>query len=113
MDSLLQDIRFGIRTLLKRPGFTAVVVLTLGLGIGANTLIFSVVNAVLLRPLPYKDPDRLVSIFGQNVARGVSSGGVSQLDLVDWKEQNSVFESIAGFDVKDINVTAGTQPERV
>lgn len=70
MDSLFKDIRYGVRSLLKRPGFAAIAVVTLALGIGANTAIFSVVNTLLLRPLPFKEPDRLVQVWEANIKRG-------------------------------------------
>ena len=91
MTTLLQDLRFGVRTLRKRPGFTAVVVLTLALGIGANTAIFSVVNAVLLRPLPYRNAERLVWMAG-NVRGGTNRASVSPPDYVDYRAQNTVYE---------------------
>ena len=95
VETLWQDLRYGLRMLLKNPGFTAVAVLTLALGIGANTAIFSVVNTVLLRALPYKDADRLVMVWGLNRPRGFDTDQVSPLDFADWKSQNRVFESMA------------------
>ncbi len=92
---LLQEIRFGIRSLVKSPGFAVVAVITLALGIGANTAMFSIVNAVLLRPLPYEEPDRLVwmSEFGDEVA----NRHVSYPNFVDWRERNQSFEAISTF----------------
>src|SRR6266481_799895 len=97
MLTLWQDLRYGARLLMKRPGFAFVVILTLALGIGANTAIFSVFNAFLLRPLPYREPDRLVMVESQN--RG-NSIGVSFVDYQDWRTQNHVFEDIAFFNLR-------------
>jgi putative ABC transport system permease protein len=94
MDTLWQDLRFGARTLIKKPSFTFVVVLTLALGIGANTAIFSFVNALLLRPLPYREADRLVRIA---TLRGKEEGRLSMLELKDLREQTQVFESVAPY----------------
>lgn len=93
MYSAWQDVRFGLRTLSRNPGFTVVVVLTLALGIGANTAIFSYVDGVLMKPLPYPDPDRLVMLWEQRPDGG--RNGVSSLNFLDWKKQGKVFESIA------------------
>jgi len=90
-----QDLRYGLRVLIKNPGFTAIAVLTLALGIGANTAIFSVVNAVLLRPLPYKDSDRLVMVWEVDQKKGANHVQVSAPNYVDWRDQNEVFEQIA------------------
>src|SRR5947209_4783519 len=97
MGTLIQDVRYGLRMLAKNPGFTAIAVITLGLGIGANTAIFSVVNAALLRPLPYKDPTRLVYVWSAEKARGIPQSTVSIPDLHDWRQQNRVFDGMAGW----------------
>jgi putative ABC transport system permease protein len=111
METLLQDIRYGIRMLLKRPGFTAVAVIALTLGIGANTAIFSVVNGVLLRPLPYKNPDRIVTIW--EPSRGGHTLGLTDLEFFDYREQNHVFEELAAFATGSGNLTGTGEPERV
>ncbi|MEK6286976.1 MAG: ABC transporter permease [Acidobacteriota bacterium] len=114
MENLLQDLRYGFRMLLKRPGFTAVAVLALALGIGANTAVFSVVNAVLLRPLPLKDPDRLVWIWGDSIQQpGNGRGSVSPPDFLDFREQNQVFERITAFQNAPFNLAGSGEPERV
>ena len=95
MGSLLQDLRYGIRTLAKNPGFTIVAVLTLALGIGANTAIFSVVDAVLLRPLPFPQADRLFMVYLTLPQGPAQNTGVSYPNYLDWTQQNQVFESIA------------------
>jgi len=95
MGTLLQDLRYGIRTLAKNPGFTIVAVLTLALGIGANTAIFSVVDAVLLRPLPYPEPARLFTVYQTLPENPAQNAGVSYPNYVDWTQQNEAFESIA------------------
>jgi putative ABC transport system permease protein len=96
-DETMQDVRYGARMLLKRPGFTAVVVLTLGLGIGANTAVFSVVNAVLLRPLPFAAPDELVVVQSVNPRGGGDAGGASPSDFFDWRAQAQSFTGLAAF----------------
>src|SRR5439155_4829002 len=91
----MNDLRYALRLLLKRPGFSGVAVLTLALGIGANTAIFSVVNGVLLKPLPYPEPDRLVMLWERSPRRGFDREKVTGPDFLDWREQNRVFESMA------------------
>jgi putative ABC transport system permease protein len=111
METLWQDIRYGFRMLFKKPGFTVVAVLALALGIGANTAIFSVVNAVLLRPLPYADPDRLVIMWEKAATQDTS---VSYPNFLDWRAQNQAFEQIAAFRRSSFNlVGAGGEPERL
>jgi predicted permease len=95
MGTLVQDLRYGIRTLAKNPGFTIVAVLTLALGIGANTAIFSVVDAVLLRPLPYPESDRLFTVYQTLPQDPAQNTGVSYPNYLDWTQQNEAFESIA------------------
>jgi putative ABC transport system permease protein len=107
----IQDVRFGLRVLFKHPGFTAVAVLTLALGIGANSAIFSVVNAVLLRPLPYKQPAQLVRLYES--LPGGGEGSVSVPNLNDWREQNDVFTAIAAYEYSDFSLQNQDQPERV
>src|SRR6266542_6643906 len=95
IENLLQDLRYGARSLRKNPGFTAVVVLTLALGIGANTALFSVVNGVLLNPLPYPQSDRLVTLWERTAERGIDQERVSGPNYLDWRAQNSVFSEMA------------------
>ena len=114
MDTLLQDIRFGFRMLLKAPGFTAVAVIVLALGIGANTAIFSVVNAVLLRPLPYPQPDRLVQVWHtppQSSFPGMTRFSVSPANYLDWVNQNHSFEQMAIYGFVNFNLTGKGEPE--
>ncbi|HEX7177084.1 MAG TPA: ABC transporter permease [Pyrinomonadaceae bacterium] len=96
MGTLLQDIRYGFRMMWKRPGFTAIVVLTLGLGIGANTAIFTVVNAALLRGLPYEEPERLVHLFETTPQKNFGRREASYPDFLDWR-QNQTFEGLAAY----------------
>src|SRR5207237_7627269 len=111
MDALRQDLRFALRTLRARPAFTLVAVLTLALGIGATTAIFSVVNAVLLRPLPWPQPDRLVLIWG---TRGPArQNGVVYLDYLDWQKQSRSFDALGVIRGQSVNLTGGDQPERI
>ena len=102
METLRQDLRFAARTLIKKSGFTAVITLTLALGIGANTAIFSFVNALLLAPPPYREPDRLVRVMSQ---RGAESGKLSLLEVEDINKQARLFEGFASFLVSQYNVT--------
>src|SRR5437867_546274 len=104
MDSLLQDLRYSLRMLLKNPGFAAVAVLALALGIGANTAIFSVVNAVLLRPLPFAEPERLMLVISSNPGKGFNRFAVSPPDFLDWSAQSQAFEAMAGMDPNPFNL---------
>jgi putative ABC transport system permease protein len=114
MDTLLQDIRYGIRGFVKRPGFTIIALMALALGIGANTAIFSLVNAVLLRPLPFAEPSRLVWVFG-NIRNGSNRASVAPLDFLDFRQQNTTFEQFAAsFSVPlPLNLTGTGEPERL
>src|SRR5207249_10602565 len=96
---VMNDLKFAFRQLLKNPGFTAVAVLTLALGIGANTAIFSVVNAVLLRPLPFKEPERLVTAWERNPKQGYDQNVAAPANYLDWKAQSQSFAQLAMFDV--------------
>jgi len=95
MKSLWQDLKFGVRMLRKQPGFTLLAVLTLALGIGANTAIFSIVNGVLLKPLPYPEPERLVMLWERNPQKGMEQESVTPPDFDDWQAQQKVFEHLA------------------
>jgi putative ABC transport system permease protein len=107
VEVLLKDVKFGARTLLKSPGFTLVAVLTLAIGIGANTAIFSVVNAVLLRPLPYRDPARLVTVLHDGWKP------VAPANFLDWREQSRSFESIAAAQLWSLSMTGRERPEQL
>ena len=113
MNTLLQDLRYGARILLKQPGFTLVAVVTLALGIGANTAIFSLVNSILLQPLPFREPDRLVRLIQSSPKLGLPTWGVSQADFVAYRDQNRSFESVALFNTAGINLTGQGEPERL
>jgi len=114
LESLLRDVRFGARMLLKRPGFTIVAVATLGLSIGANTAIFSLVNGVLLRPLPFPDAERIIYFEGKNPAAGISESNISFLDFTDWSQQTDLFASTAAYWTGSGQFGAdGAEPERV
>ena len=110
---MIQDLRYAIRMLLRRPGFTMISVIALAIGIGASTTIFSVVNAVLLRPLPYKDPGRLVIIDANYLALDMARIGASAPEFLDYRGQAQVFEHIAAFGDVDLTLTGGDGPELV
>src|SRR5260370_13821975 len=114
METLIRDIRYGIRSLLKRPGFTAIAVITLALAIGANTAIFSVVNAVLLRPLPFHDAGQLVTLWERNPKQGYEQSPPAAGNFVDWRDQNRVFSQLAIYaPSRKFNLALEDQPERI
>ena len=115
MESILQDIRHSVRSLTKTPGFTAVALIVLALGIGANTAIFTVVNAVLLRPLPYPDSERLVMLWETNPRFQLAADRVpvTHGNFMDWREQNNVFDFVAAIGVGHWSLTGSGEPERV
>src|SRR5271170_6865021 len=111
MQTLLQDLRYGLRSMAKSPGFTAIAVFTLALGIGANTALFSVVNGVLLNPLPYAHSEQLVAIFGKTT--GFDKAPIAYLNFLDWQRDNHSFSSMAYYHHEDHNFTGAGEPERV
>src|SRR5687767_4866631 len=113
MNNLIQDIRYSLRGLLRQPAFAIVAVISLALGIGANTAIFSLVNAVLLKPLTFADADRLAVIWEANPARDVTQDEVAVGNYVDWKAQNSVFDEMAAVGFRSFNITGDGEPEKV
>jgi putative ABC transport system permease protein len=110
---MLNDLRYALRQLVKSAGFTAVAILTLALGIGACTAVFSLVNALLIRPLPYKAPQELVLLWQKFSAQGLNQIPVSAPEYLDYEKQTTTFEHIAAFDYTDLNLTAGDIPERI
>jgi len=113
MDSLLRDIRYGIRGLLKRPGFTLVAVLTLALGIGANSVIFSAINALLLKPLAFPKLDRVVAIWDKSPSRGIERNEVALPNYLDWQSQSQSFENLGLYRWWSTNLTGTETPERL
>ncbi len=113
LHALGQDLRFAFRMLAKTPGFTAVAVLALALGIGANALLFSIVDATLLRPLPFRDADRLAMVWEHAVARNRDRNVVAPANFMAWRERNEVFEDMAAFVPWEVNLTGIGDPERI
>jgi putative ABC transport system permease protein len=113
MRTLIQDLRYGARMLMKKPGFTLIAVLTLALGVGANTAIFSVVNAVLLRPLPYEQPDRLVALYDALPKLGYPRVGLSEAEFVRLRQENRSFAELAGWYWLPATLRGALEPERV
>ncbi len=112
LGDLGQDLRYGLRMLAKNPGFTTIAVIALALGIGANSAIFSVVNTVLLRPLPYKSPERLVMVWEEAAHLGFPKNTPSPANFLDWRSQNTVFEAMAAMVERSFNLTGVGEPER-
>ena len=114
LEGLFRDVRYGVRMLLKHKGFSAVAIIALGLGIGANTAIFSLVNGVLLRPLPFPDAQRIVYFEGKNPAAGITDSNISYLDFTDWSQQTDLFASTAAYWTGNADLSGdGAEPEAV
>ncbi|HEU4713073.1 MAG TPA: ABC transporter permease [Pyrinomonadaceae bacterium] len=113
MDAFLNDIRYAIRNLIKRPGFTLIAVLTLGIGIGANSAIFSTIHALLLKPLPFPELDRVVAVWDKMPSRGVMHNEVTMANYLDWRAQNQSFDQLALYRWWSANLTGVDPPERL
>jgi putative ABC transport system permease protein len=113
MGTLIQDVRYGLRGLRHNLAFTVVAVCSLALGIGANTAIFSLVNAVLLKPPPFREPERLMMVWENQPGIGVNGDQVQPATYVDWKTQNHVFEDMAALSWQTFNITGDGEPEKV
>ena len=113
MENLIKDLRYGVRSFLKRPGFLVIAVSTLALGIGATTTMFTVVNSMLLRPLQFPEPERIVLLEGVNPRQGIKQSNMSLPYIDDWKKQSQSFEQIAGFTSTNLSLTLGDETERV
>ena len=113
MRTFVKDLRHGVRLLLKAPSFSAVVVLTLTLAIGANTLIFSIASFLLIRPLPFQDPDTIAFIYAVDPQRGTDRGAASYPDFVDWRDQSTSFERLAALREASYTLTGPVDPMRV
>src|SRR5580658_952029 len=113
VEDLLMDIRISLRTLRKNPGFTAAAILTLALGIGANTALFSVIDAVLLRPLPFRDPGRLVAVHSVDIKDAAHGGEISYPAFLDWRSRSHSFEAMSVWNATSLTYTGGDQPESV
>src|SRR5919112_1750948 len=113
LETLWQDLRYGLRMLLRNPGFTLVAVVALALGVGANSAIFSVINSLLLRPLPFEQPDRLVQVWETIAQRGRSEVPASFPNFADWRDQNQVFEQTVAYSDWSFNLKGAAEPERI
>jgi putative ABC transport system permease protein len=113
MDTLIKDLRYGVRSFLKRPGFLVIAISTLALGIGATTAMFTVVNSVLLRPLRFPEPERIVLFQGVNPRQGITDSNMSLPDIADWQKQSQSFEQIAAFFGGGVFISTGDEVERV
>jgi putative ABC transport system permease protein len=111
MSAFVNDAKFGMRILLKKPGFFIAAILTLAIGIGANTAIFSAVNSVLLKPLPFPDSESVVTIWENNIKDGIERDDVSPANFLDWQERQQLFESMATINPWGLDYTGGTEPE--
>ena len=112
-DAMIQDLRFAVRMLLKQPGFTVIAAFTLAIGIGANITIFSIVNSVLLRPLPYPKADRLVFLWSESNTQNIKEKPTAYGNISEWREQNNSFEDLAFFDPTSVTLTGTDEPEQV
>ncbi len=113
MSDALRDLRFALRSIVHKPAFALIIVVTLALGIGANAAVFSLVDALILRPFPIPDVDRLVMLFETVPKRDQDRGGVAPANFLDWREQSDVLDEVVAFEWWDVNFTAGDQPERL
>lgn len=113
MENFLKDVRYGLRNFLKRPGFLAIAVSTLALGIGATTAMFTVVNSVLLQPLQFPEPERIVLLEGVNLRQGITQSNMSEPDILDWQQQSQSFEQIAAFSGGGVFISTGEETERM
>ena len=113
METFIQDLKFAFRRFVKQPGFTLIALFTLALGIGANTTIFSVVNSIVLKPLPYREPDRLAMVWMDNSRINVKEDWHSYPNYVDYRDNSQTFEDIAIFNNRSLNLTGDGEPERV
>ena len=113
MDSILRDLKFSIRSLLQRPTLTIIAILTLAVGIGANTAIFSCINALLLKPLPFPDPERIVAVWEKLPSRGVERNEVAVANYLDWRAQSKTFEHLGIYRWWSTNLTGVDVPERL
>src|SRR5438093_323263 len=112
MDRLFQDLRYAVRMLVQNPGFTALTIVCLALGIGVNSTMFSVVDTVEIRPLPFHDPDRLVALNTTRPSSGIERGSTSFLDFQDWKERTHSFEELTAVSGRSVTLSDGDEPER-
>ena len=113
MQTFWQDLRFGARMLMKKPGFTIVAVIILALGIGANAAVFSLINAVLLKPLPFYEPERLVMVWEEASFAGFPRQEPAPANYVDWKAQQSVFEDMAAIGFSSFRLTGDGEPQQI